>query len=88
MSNVLLGVTAPSFADHPIGQMIGLGMNVSVNTDDPGYFSTTLERDTSTLAKPPTCPTTRAAASAETIGDAMTLGATLPRPAHANSWRS
>jgi adenosine deaminase len=44
-SNVLLGVTAPSIADHPIGDMIGLGMNVSVNTDDPGYFSTTLERE-------------------------------------------
>ena len=25
--------------------MIGLGMNVSVNTDDPGYFSTTLGRE-------------------------------------------
>jgi aminodeoxyfutalosine deaminase len=44
-SNVLLGVTAPSIADHPIGEMIGLGMDVSVNTDDPGYFSTTLERE-------------------------------------------
>jgi adenosine deaminase len=42
---VLLGVTAPSIADHPIGEMIGLGMDVSVNTDDPGYFSTTLERE-------------------------------------------
>jgi aminodeoxyfutalosine deaminase len=44
-SNVLLGVTGPSIADHPIGEMIGLGMDVSVNTDDPGYFSTTLERE-------------------------------------------
>jgi adenosine deaminase len=42
---VLLGVTAPSIADHPIGEMIDLGMDVSVNTDDPGYFSTTLERE-------------------------------------------
>ena len=44
-SNVLLGVTPPSIVDHPIGEMIGLGMDVSVNTDDPGYFSTTLERE-------------------------------------------
>jgi aminodeoxyfutalosine deaminase len=44
-SNVLLGITPPSIADHPIGEMIGLGMNVSVNSDDPGYFSTTLERE-------------------------------------------
>jgi aminodeoxyfutalosine deaminase len=44
-SNVLLGVTPPSIADHPVGEMIALGMDVSVNTDDPGYFSTTLERD-------------------------------------------
>jgi aminodeoxyfutalosine deaminase len=44
-SNVLLGITPPSIADHPIGEMIGLGMDVSVNTDDPGYFSTTLERE-------------------------------------------
>lgn len=50
-SNVLLGVTAPSIADHPIGEMIGLGMNVSVNTDDPGYFSTTLERELGLVAE-------------------------------------
>ena len=50
-SNVLLGVTAPSISDHPIGEMIGLGMNVSVNTDDPGYFSTTLERELGLVAE-------------------------------------
>ncbi|MGH9193837.1 MAG: adenosine deaminase [Acidimicrobiales bacterium] len=50
-SNVLLGVTAPSVADHPIGEMIGLGMDVSVNTDDPGYFSTTLERELALVAE-------------------------------------
>jgi aminodeoxyfutalosine deaminase len=50
-SNVLLGVTAPSIADHPIGEMIGLGMDVSVNTDDPGYFSTTLERELALVAE-------------------------------------
>jgi aminodeoxyfutalosine deaminase len=50
-SNVLLGVTPPSIADHPIGEMIGLGMDVSVNTDDPGYFSTTLERELALVAQ-------------------------------------
>jgi aminodeoxyfutalosine deaminase len=50
-SNVLLGVTAPSIADHPVGQMIRLGMDVSVNTDDPGYFSTTLERELALVAE-------------------------------------
>jgi aminodeoxyfutalosine deaminase len=50
-SNVLLGVTAPSVADHPIGEMIGLGMDVSVNTDDPAYFSTTLERELALVAE-------------------------------------
>ena len=50
-SNVLLGVTAPSIEDHPIGEMIRLGMDVSVNTDDPGYFSTTLERELALVAE-------------------------------------
>jgi adenosine deaminase len=50
-SNVLLGVTAPSVADHPIGEMIGLGMDVSVNTDDPAYFSTALERELALVAE-------------------------------------
>jgi aminodeoxyfutalosine deaminase len=50
-SNVLLGVTPPSIADHPIGVMIGLGMDVSVNTDDPGYFSTTLGRELALVAE-------------------------------------
>jgi adenosine deaminase len=40
-SNVLLGV-CPSVAEHPLPRMIDAGINVSVNTDDPGYFSTTL----------------------------------------------
>ena len=50
-SNVLLGVTAPSIEDHPIGEMIALGMDVSVNSDDPGYFSTTLERELALVAE-------------------------------------
>jgi aminodeoxyfutalosine deaminase len=45
-SNVLLiPEIAPSIEQHPIGAMVAAGLNVSVNTDDPGFFSTTLERE-------------------------------------------
>lgn len=45
-SNVLLiPEVAPSIEQHPIGAMVAAGLNVSVNTDDPGYFSTTLHRE-------------------------------------------
>ena len=45
-SNLLLiPLVAPSIAQHPIGAMVAAGLNVSVNTDDPGYFSTTLDRE-------------------------------------------
>jgi adenosine deaminase len=40
-SNVCLGF-APSFAEHPINAMIDHGLNVSVNSDDPPMFNTTL----------------------------------------------
>lgn len=40
-SNVLLGV-CPSVEEHPLPAMLAAGLNVSINTDDPGYFSTTL----------------------------------------------
>jgi aminodeoxyfutalosine deaminase len=40
-SNVLLGVFT-SVQEHPLPEMIAAGMNVSLNTDDPAYFSTTL----------------------------------------------
>jgi len=40
-SNVLLGV-APSVAEHPLCRLREAGIRVSINTDDPGYFSTTL----------------------------------------------
>jgi aminodeoxyfutalosine deaminase len=43
-SNILLGVF-PSIADHPLPAMLEAGVNVSVNTDDPGYFSTTLTQE-------------------------------------------
>lgn len=45
-SNVLLiPEIAPSIEEHPVGAMVAAGLNVSINTDDPGYFSTTLERE-------------------------------------------
>jgi adenosine deaminase len=45
-SNVLLiPDVAPSIEEHPIGAMVAAGLNVSVNTDDPGYFSTDLTRE-------------------------------------------
>lgn len=40
-SNLLLGV-APSVEEHPIRRLREAGVRLSVNTDDPGYFSTTL----------------------------------------------
>ncbi len=40
-SNVCLGVF-PSFGVHPLGRMVSEGLNVSLNSDDPPMFSTTL----------------------------------------------
>lgn len=40
-SNVLLAV-APSLEEHPLRRLREAGIRVSINTDDPGYFSTTL----------------------------------------------
>lgn len=40
-SNVLLGACA-SLADHAVGELVERGVIVTFNTDDPGYFSTTL----------------------------------------------
>ncbi|MCW5936426.1 MAG: adenosine deaminase [Fimbriimonadaceae bacterium] len=40
-SNVCLGVV-PSLAEHPLPRMIAAGLNVSVNSDDPPMFGTTL----------------------------------------------
>ncbi|MBV9952376.1 MAG: adenosine deaminase [Acidimicrobiia bacterium] len=45
-SNVLLiPHVAPSIEAHPIGAMVAAGLNVSVNTDDPGLFSSDLSRE-------------------------------------------
>ena len=43
-SNVLLRV-APSIEDHQIRQLIDAGVPVTLNTDDPAYFSTDLNRE-------------------------------------------
>jgi len=43
-SNVVLGVF-PSLADHPFHEMWASGINVSVNSDDPPFFSTTLTEE-------------------------------------------
>ena len=43
-SNVLLGV-APSIEDHQIRPLLDAGVTVTLNTDDPAYFSTDLNRE-------------------------------------------
>jgi adenosine deaminase len=43
-SNVALG-NAPSLAEHPIGRMLEAGIDLSVNSDDPAMFDTTLSRE-------------------------------------------
>jgi adenosine deaminase len=40
-SNVCLGV-APSLAEHPLPRLLAEGVNVTVNSDDPPMFNTTL----------------------------------------------
>jgi aminodeoxyfutalosine deaminase len=43
-SNVATGVV-PSLADHPIRDMVAAGVPVTVNSDDPPMFGTTLNRE-------------------------------------------
>ncbi|MBC7478996.1 MAG: adenosine deaminase, partial [Pseudorhodobacter sp.] len=43
-SNVALGIF-PSFRKHPIGEMYNRGVKVTINTDDPPFFHTTMERE-------------------------------------------
>jgi adenosine deaminase len=40
-SNVLLGV-APSLAEHPLPRLLAAGLTVTISTDDPPMFNTTL----------------------------------------------
>ncbi len=43
-SNVALGIF-PTFRQHPIGEMYNRGVKVTVSTDDPPFFHTTMERE-------------------------------------------
>lgn len=43
-SNVCTGVS-PSWAEHPLKQLIDLGLMVTLNSDDPGLFSTSLTEE-------------------------------------------
>ncbi|TGD44265.1 adenosine deaminase [Pseudotabrizicola sediminis] len=43
-SNVALGVY-PDWRSHPIGQLYDRGVKVTVSTDDPPFFHTTMERE-------------------------------------------
>jgi len=43
-SNVALGIF-PSFRKHPIGEMYNRGVKVTISTDDPPFFHTTMERE-------------------------------------------
>ena len=43
-SNVALGIY-PSFAKHPIGELYRRGVKVTVSTDDPPFFHTTMARE-------------------------------------------
>jgi aminodeoxyfutalosine deaminase len=50
-SNVrLIPHVAPSIEAHPVGAMSAVGINVSINSDDPAYFSTTLTRELELVA--------------------------------------
>ncbi len=49
-SNVLLGVTA-DYPSHPLPRMIAAGLEVTLNTDDPGLFRTDLNRELSLAAE-------------------------------------
>jgi aminodeoxyfutalosine deaminase len=50
-SNVMLGVCA-SLADHPLARLHGAGVPVTVNSDDPTMFGTTLTDEVAALSGP------------------------------------
>lgn len=43
-SNVALGV-APDFSTHPLGQLVDAGVRVTLNSDDPPYFFTSIDNE-------------------------------------------
>ncbi|MBV2358713.1 adenosine deaminase [Thalassococcus sp. CAU 1522] len=49
-SNVVLGVY-PRLADHPVQRLREAGVKVTVSTDDPPFFHTTMRREYETLAR-------------------------------------
>lgn len=49
-SNVFLGVF-PALKDHPIQKLRDRGVNVTISTDDPPFFHTTMRQEYAALAK-------------------------------------
>jgi adenosine deaminase len=49
-SNIALGLY-PDFRHHPIGELLHRGVKVTVSTDDPPFFGTTLTREYDQLAE-------------------------------------
>jgi aminodeoxyfutalosine deaminase len=50
-SNICLGV-APSLAEHPLPALLAAGVTITVNSDDPPLFNTSLNDDVALLADP------------------------------------
>jgi len=51
LSNVRLGV-APSLAAHPLPRLLAAGVTLTMNSDDPSLFNTSLSDDYATLVEP------------------------------------
>ena len=51
LSNVRLGV-APSLEEHPLPRLLDAGVVVTLNSDDPSLFNTSLSDDYATLVEP------------------------------------
>lgn len=49
-SNIALGIY-PSWRKHPIGELLDRGVKVTVSTDDPPFFQTTMAREYDRLAE-------------------------------------
>jgi adenosine deaminase len=81
-SNVLLGVY-PSLAAHPLPAMLDAGLNVSINTDDPGYFSTSLNNEHTVVNDRLGIPTEDLVAAQRRAIDAALCGAERKAALHA-----
>jgi adenosine deaminase len=51
LSNVRLGV-APSLTAHPLPRLLAAGVTLTLNSDDPSLFNTSLSDDYATLIEP------------------------------------